>query len=232
MEVKEIWFDMEKVEKKWNTLFHIASDKFDKPIELKIWYEDAELKGFMDKIQIQNEVIGDLNKKLTKQQEEKSELERQLKQVKEELKQREKDIHLLDEALVSQKKEINDLYKLISDVKQTSETLSGTMLSLQWNMKLLEKKTTKQPSVFSDKTFISWHERVMLGFVDVPNGDYVVISKFVVGEHNEYVENQDDIIFEKVHIEDWYMPSYQLVWGTDVDNPTATIYWDLVLIPC
>ena len=52
-----------------------------------------------------------------------------------------------------------------------------------------------------------------------------------VGEHNEYVENEDGLIIEKIHVSWNYVPFYKLVWGTELDVPTATIYYDLVFIP-
>ena len=59
-----------------------------------------------------------------------------------------------------------------------------------------------------------------------------MIMNTKVGEHNEYVTNKDELIMEKIHVE-WqhYVPFYKLEWGTELDTPTATIYYDLVFIP-
>jgi hypothetical protein len=59
-----------------------------------------------------------------------------------------------------------------------------------------------------------------------------MIMNTKVGEHNEYVTNKDELIMEKIHVE-WqhYVPFYKLEWGTELDTPTATIYYDLVFMP-
>ena len=87
--------------------------------------------------------------------------------------------------------------------------------------------------VFNDKSFISWYEWVVLDSLDIADGEYLVISKFTVWDHNEYVENKDEILFDKVHINGGYDIWYQLEWNwTELDTPTATIYYNLVFIPC
>jgi hypothetical protein len=64
--------------------------------------------------------------------------------------------------LEEEKKEKKEMYKMIADLKTTVETLSGTILHMQDEMRLIQKKITKQPMIFSDTTFISGHERVGL----------------------------------------------------------------------
>ena len=127
---------------------------------------------------------------------------------------------------------IKELYKVIADLKTTVETLSGTILHLQDEMKLIQKKITKQPMVFHDKSFISWRESSGLWMINIPDGDYLLIAKYVVWEHNEYVTNCDQLMMDTIHVEgQHYIPFYKLEWGTELDTPTATIYYDLVFIP-
>jgi hypothetical protein len=110
--------------------------------------------------------------------------------------------------------------------------LSGTILHLQDEMKLIQKKITKQPMVFHDKWFISWRESSGLWMINIPDGDYLLIAKYVVWEHNEYVTNQDELLMDTIHVEgQHYIPFYKLEWWTELDTPTATIYYDLVFIP-
>ena len=131
-----------------------------------------------------------------------------------------------------QVKESKELYKAIADAKNVIELQSGTILKLQEQVKLLEKKITKQPMVFHDKWFISWRESSGLWMINIPDGDYLMIMNTKVGEHNEYVINKDELIMEKIHVEgQHYVPFYKLEWGTELDTPTATIYYDLVFIP-
>ena len=58
----------------------------------------------------------------------------------------------------NQNKEISSLYKVIADLKTLVETQSGTIIKLQEQVKLLEKKATEQPTVIHDKCFISGRE--------------------------------------------------------------------------
>jgi archaellum component FlaC len=53
--------------------------------------------------------------------------------------------------LEEEKSEIKSLYKVIADLKTTVETLSGTILHLQEQTSLIQKKITKVPMVFHDK---------------------------------------------------------------------------------
>jgi hypothetical protein len=75
----------------------------------------------------------------------------------------------LNEKIDSQSEEISQLYKVIADAKTMIETQSGTILQLQEGMKLIQKKITKQPMVFQDKTFISGHEAVGLSMIEIPS---------------------------------------------------------------
>jgi predicted nucleic acid-binding Zn-ribbon protein len=64
----------------------------------------------------------------------------------------------LREKIENQNKEISSLYKVIADLKTTVETLSGTVLHLQEQTSLIQKKITKQPTIIHDKCFISGRE--------------------------------------------------------------------------
>ena len=63
------------------------------------------------------------------------------------------------------------------------------------------------------------------------DGDYLMILNTKVWEHNEYVTNKDELITEKIKVSWPYVPFYKLEWGTELDTPTATIYYDLIFIP-
>lgn len=218
--------------KKKGNVWKLESEAFKKPIEIKIWYDNHELAEFKKRIDDleKNEI---LNKdKFIALQKEDLNLDEDITQLeKESNKQKETNLELL-EKIENQNKEIKSLYKVIADLKTTVETLSGTILHLQDEMKLIQKKITKQPMVFHDKWFISWRESSGLWMINVPDGDYLLISKYVVWEHNEYVTNRDQLVMDTIHVEgQHYIPFYKLEWGTELDTPTATIYYDLVFMP-
>lgn len=209
----------------------LENEAFKKPIEIKICYDNQELAQFNSRVgdleklaELDKQKFMQLQKEDLNQDEEIDELRREI--------ERQKDTNIfLWEEIQKNKSELKELYKAIADAKTTIETLSWTILHLQEQVKLLEKKTTKQPIVFHDKQFISWRESSWLRVCDIPDGEYLMLLNTKVWEHNEYVENEDGLIIEKVRVSWNYVPFYKLVWGTELDTPTATIYYDLVFIP-
>lgn len=223
--------DLIEWKKSWN-VWRLESEAFKDPIEIKIWYENKELAEF-------KWMVNDLKAELDKKDKEIANLYHNWttyfnysKYNDARLEEHEKVMWRLWVKLEEKEKEISSLYKVIADLKTTVETLSGTILHLQDEMKLIQKKITKQPMVFHDKWFISWRESSGLWMINVPDGDYLMIAKYVVWEHNEYVTNQDELLMDTIHVEgQHYVPFYKLEWGTELDTPTATIYYDLVFIP-
>ena len=230
MEVKSVYMDLVEGVKKGN-VWKLESEAFKKPIELKICYDNQELKQFYTTCEALDKKISDQNKEIENLKKKDYDIDHWLKLTQEEL-FRQKDTNIfLGEEIQKNKSELKELYKAIADAKTTIETLSGTILHLQEQMKLLEKKATKQPMVFHDKCFISWRESSGLRVCELPDGDYLLIMNTKVGEHNEYVTNKDEFMVEKIKVSGPYVPFYKLVWGTELDTPTATIYYDLVFIP-
>ena len=230
MEVKSVYMDLVEGVKKGN-VWKLESEAFKKPIEFKICYDNQELKQFYTTCEALDKKIADQNKEIENLKKKDYDIDHWLKLTQEELfKQKDTNI-FLGEEIQKNKSELKELYKAIADAKTTIETLSGTILHLQEQVKLLEKKVTKQPTVFHDKCFISWRESSGLRVCELPDGDYLLIMNTKVWEHNEYVENKDDFVVEKIKVSGPYVPFYKLVGGTELDTPTATIYYDLVFIP-
>ena len=231
MEVKTVYMDLQEGKKKGN-VWRLESEAFKKPIEIKIWFENKELVEFNSRLDwIEAELKERKTENITLRREN-YDIDHWLKLTQEEL-FRQKDTNIfLGEEIQKNKSELKELYKAIADAKSVIELQSGTILKLQEQVKELEKKVTKQPTVIHDKWFISWRESSGLWMINLQDGDYLMIAKYVVGEHNEYVTNQDEITFDKIHVEgQHYVPFYKLEWGTELDTPTATIYYDLIFIP-
>ena len=236
MEVKSIYLDLQKAElnkRGKKSVWKLESEAFKEPLELKIGYDDEDLKlayreiaELKHQLELHDKQITNINGENVRNYLFNEEFQNKVNNKQEQ-------INELRGKIENQNKEISQLYKVIADAKTMIETQSGTILHLQDKVKELEKKITKQPSVYRYSTFISGHERCGLWFVDVPSGEYLVISKFEVWEHNEYVTNRDEILFDKVTVDDnCYIPMYQLVGWTELDKPTATINRTLTFIPC
>lgn len=223
--------DLTEGKKSWN-VWRLESEAFKEPIEIKIWYENKELAEFNRKYDSLHSAFQSIEKELDLWNTIQVGDQKKIKELEEYLVHNEVVMAKLNEKIDSQNDEIKQLYKVIADLKTMVETLSGTILHLQEEMKLIQKKITKQPMVFHDKWFISWRESSGLWMINVPDGDYLLIANYVVWEHNEYVTNRDQLIMDTIHVEgQHYIPFYKLEWGTELDTPTATIYYDLVFIP-
>ena len=230
MEVKSVYMDLVEGKRKGN-VWKLESEAFKKPIEIKICYDNQELAQFNSRFEWIERDLKSLEEKDRELGSENRIAYWNHKELKNQVELQEKVIQEQENKINENKSELKELYKVIADAKTTIETLSWTILHLQEQVKLLEKKATKQPMVFRDKQFISWRESAGLRVCDIPDGDYLMLLNTKVWEHNEYVNNEDGLIMEKIHVSGPYIPFYKLEWGTELDTPTATIYYDLVFIP-
>lgn len=235
MKVTRVYMDLQEwvpSKKSWKTVWKLESEAFKKPLELEIHYDNTELKQFYEKVKEVTDLLEKKQEYIELLEEKIDKLEKKHERLLDWYLTSMNQVTELAEQNGEQNDIINATIKELWNTKITVEQQSGTILQANKRINEIEKKISKQPSVFNDKMFVSGHEMVYIWPVQVPNGDYVVIRKVVVGEHNEYVTNEDEILFEKVHVEDWYYLTYQLEWWTDLDTPTATIYYTLVFIPC
>lgn len=231
MEVKSVYMDLQEWVKKGN-VWKLESEAFKKPIEIKIWYDNHDIKEFDSKIEELKHWLELHDRQITHLNGDNVNHNLFREEFQNKVNNKQHQIDELRMKIEEDKSEIKQLYKVIADLKTTVETLSGTILHLQEQTSLIQKKITKQPMVFHDKWFISWRESSGLWMINIPDGDYLMIMNTKVGEHNEYVTNKDELIMEKIKVEgQHYVPFYKLEWGTELDTPTATIYYDLVFIP-
>ena len=232
MQVKKVYMDLQEWVKKWN-VWKLECDAFKKPIELEIALDDTEIQLFNSHIDDIYKLIEQKDKVINEQQKRIKKLEEKQDHLLEWYMNAMNHITELADQNGEQNDLINELNKKIWNENNTIESMSGTILHQWKKLNQIEQKLTKQPMVFNDKSFISWYEQVVLDSLDIADGEYLVISKFTVWDHNEYVENKDEILFDKVHINGGYDIWYQLEWNwTELDTPTATIYYNLVFIPC
>lgn len=231
MEVKKIYMDLNEWVKKWN-VWKLESEAFKKPIEIKIEYDNSEKQYFQ---RVKEDIQEEQNKVNQKLDEISAQLEKEKKITDAYSNMLDHYINTMDERadkMEKKDKEIDGLYKEIAGLKTTVEVLSGTTIKLQEQTSQISQKITKQPTIIRDKCFISWRESVGLWMIELNDGDYLLIAKYVIWEHNEYVNNKDEILMDKIHVEGQnYVPLYKLEWGTELDTPTATIYYDLVFMP-
>ena len=223
--------DLIEWKKSWN-VWRLESEAFKDPIEIKIWYDNHDIKEFDSKIEELKHWLELHDRQITHLNGDNVNHNLFREEFQNKVNNKQQQIDELRWKIEEDKSEIKSLYKVIADLKTMVETQSGTIIHLQEEMKLIQKKITKQPTIIHDKWFISWRESSGLWMINIPDGDYLMIMNTKVGEHNEYVINKDELIMEKIHVEgQHYVPFYKLEWGTELDTPTATIYYDLVFIP-
>lgn len=218
--------------KKGDNVWKLESEAFKKPIKIELWYDEEEKKWFNDAQDEIKWIIKNHVGLLDKLEDQITDLDRETKAYEAMLCRYEDVIADYEEKIKKKDETILSLTKDLADARTTLDVHTWTISHLIDSVKLLEKKITKQPMVFHDKWFISWRESSGLWMINIPDGDYLMIMNTKVGEHNEYVTNKDEFIVEKIKVEgQHYVPFYKLEWGTELDTPTATIYYDLVFIP-
>ena len=232
MQVKKVYMDLQEWVKKWN-VWKLECDAFKKPIELEIHYDADDLEHIDHDIEWLYDVVNELNWEIKSLKAENEKLKAQQDHLLEWYLNTMNKISDIESKSSNQLELVNTLNKKFWNVENNFEQMTWAILHQDELINEIEKKITKQPMVFNDKSFVSWNESVILNTIDVPAWEYLVISKFIVWEHNEYVDKQDEILFNKVHVENWYDIRYELEWKwTAVDVPTATIFYNLVFIPC
>ena len=232
MRVKTIYMDLVEWVKKGDNVWKLESEAFKKPIKIELWYDEEEKKWFNDAQDEIKWIIKNHVGLLDKLENQITDLDRETKAYEAMLCRYEDVIADYEEKIKKKDETILSLTKDLADARTTLDVHTWTISHLIDSVKLLEKKITKQPMVFHDKWFISWRESSGLWMINIPDGDYLLIAKYVVWEHNEYVTNCDQLMMDTIHVEgQHYIPFYKLEWGTELDTPTATIYYDLVFIP-
>ena len=231
MEVKSVYMDLVEWVKT-RGVWKLESEAFKKPIEIKICYDNHELAAFNSRFEWIEDGLKEEKWKIWKLQEKDADLQNWIHITQEAVTRNTENLSWCMHIIEKMDWELKELYKVVANQKTRIETLSGTMLKLQETINEIQKKVTKQPTVIHDKCFVSWRESCGLWMINIPDGEYLFIAKYVVGEHNEYVSNTDEILFDKIRVEgQHYVPFYKLEWGTELDTPTATIYYDLVFMP-
>lgn len=223
--------DLQEGKKKGN-VWKLECEAFKKPIEIKIWFENKELAEFNARCERLEWELKKYENALVEHWKEIWWLNVGVQRINKRIEDEHEQLLKVADNERETNSDLNQLYKAIADAKNTIELQNWTILKLQEQMKELEKKITKQPRVFHDKCFISWRENAWLWMYELPDWDYLMTLNIKIWEHNEYVENKDGLIVEKIHVEDnYYVPFYKLEWGTELDTPTATIYYDLIFMP-
>lgn len=232
LEVKEIYLDMDKVEKKWKTTFHIEDERFDKPLTLKIGYEDKDIQEIRDIKKSCGAMESNIEMLLTEVEWKEDKARELIEKYQEEIKLKDKVIKQLEKEVEQTDKRQDSLHTVLEEQNKAIKSLNGELIHLKEKLNEFEQKITKQPKVYHYKEFISWTD-IFLKALDLNAGDYVKIKKVKIIEKNEHCENKCWTTYDIIHVpSEWYFEDYQLESTTPLDTPTATVEFTLTFIPC
>ena len=234
MKITKVYLDLKEAkpeERFWKNVWVLESEAFKDPLVFQMEYEPSDLQRLKEQKSEVESKIEEFQKILDKEHEHVALLEWVKNKLKDELKAKDEKIEEVQELVDKHCKAIKQLSTSLDNQSEALEKRVDKLTHLEERTKELEKKLTKQPKVIHDTTFLSWIWQSYLGMIDIPDGEYLVIRQTQITEKNEFVANDDELIFDRIHINWWYAPEY-ILKGTDaVSTPTATIDRTLVFIP-
>lgn len=234
MKITKVYLDLKEAkpeERFWKEVWVLESEAFKDPLTFQLEYEPKDLEYEQE---LKKEILSKIDEFqmiLEKEQERSSLLEANNKQLREEIILRDEKIQELKKESQKKEKEGIRFSQEIEVLLKRVDTLTAQLEDTEGNVTEIKQKLTKQPKVIHDTTFLSWIWQSYLGVIDIPDGEYLLIRQTHITEKNEFVANEDELIFDRIHVNDWYAPEY-ILKGTDaVSTPTATIDRTLTFIP-
>ena len=233
MEVTNIYLDLKEWPKyatKNKTIWSLESEAFKDPLSLKIEYSDWDKTFFTDQIEALNSLIIHQDK--------------QIETLNKLIIEYKSYIDDYNKALEDKNTEINRINKRYKDIIErltaVDTAIENNQKDIEWiqliNNQIREKNNEieqiimRRPIVYEDEQFISW----LLDYYFKPielTWKYLIITKSNIIEKNEYVNNENDIVYEIKEIEWIYLPKYQLISTNKLNKPTAKIKLSVLFIP-
>lgn len=234
MKITKVYLDLKEAkpeERFWKEVWVLESEAFKDPLTFQLEYEPKDLEYEQE---LKKEILSKIDEFqmiLEKEKERSSLLEANNKQLREEIILRDEQIQELKKESQKKEKEGIRFSQEIEVLLKRVDTLQDELIQTDDDVREIKQKLTKQPKVIHNTTFLSWIWQSYLGVIDIPDGEYLLIRQTHITEKNEFVANEDELIFDRIHVNDWYAPEY-ILKGTDaVSTPTATIDRTLTFIP-
>lgn len=236
MKVKRIYMDLKEATpgvKQWRDVWVLESEAFKDPITIDIAYDDKD-KEFIEasKSVVENQVK-EAWRILQKIEDKIGAWNEVIEEYREKLKEKDKTIEELTKRIENTEKEKIKLLKETEWIRNTVSSHNEQLSHHEETIEEIQKKTSKEPRVFSGQSFVSWNWISALTWLKVPDGNYIVSEVLRIVEKNEYVENNDmEVHAYNLHVSDnLFVPEYNLVGTTAIDTPTATIDRTFTLLP-
>ena len=218
----------------WRDVWVLESEAFKDPITLQLEYSDKDKSYIEESKALVEEKVKKANDILVKIENKIVEYTDTLNRYREEIENKDSQIKELQEKVEKSEKE---KIKLLQDnewTKRTVTTLNEQLSHQAKQINELQQKATKQPTVYSWQTFVSWIWNSALADIQTYDWDYCVIRTTKIVEKNEFVSNEDvEVGAVNIHVQDWlFIPEFELKSESQMDTPTATVDRTFTLIPC
>lgn len=235
MKITKVYLDLKEAkpeQRLWKDVWVLESEAFKDPLTFQMEYDPKDLERIKEVQQEVNERLEKSQQLLDQEKEYSNNLIELNNKLKEELLLKEQQLQEQREEISKKERIENRLKKEIEKHEMKLEKQSEGIINNTDKISRIEQKLTKQPTVLSDTTFLSWIGESFLTIINLPDGEYLYIQKTKITEKNEYVANEDDVIINKIHVNDGMFPATYTLKGIDaLSTPTATIDRTLVFIP-
>ena len=124
--------------------------------------------------------------------------------------------------------------EVFGDIETLKERIDGINLeneNIATKTEKIKEKLERETYLFKGSDFFSSSWISYLGRYEIMAWKYLEIIKTKIKEKNEYCTNEDSTTLNIISLQNLYLPQYELTWTTKLDTPTATIDYDIVLIP-
>ena len=237
MEVTKVYMDLKEATPQinwWRNVWVLESEAFKDPITLQLEYSDKDKAYIEESKELVEEKVKEANDILVKIENKIVEYTDILNRYREEIENKDSQIKELQEKVEKSEKE---KIKLLQDNEWTKRTVIALNEQLSHQAKQineLSQKATKQTTVYSWQTFVSWIWNSALADIQTYDWDYCVIRTTKIVEKNEFVSNEDvEVGAVNIHVQDWlFIPEFELKSESQMDTPTATVDRTFTLIPC
>ena len=234
MKISSIYLDLQKADKKKKNgkdVRVLESEAFKDPLNLQVVFDEDEKKYFDKKIEEQNKILTEMKWVLDDMRKERETFEQYKIRVEQESNEKDKLIAELEKQIIIADSENSELFAGIENLKKRIDWIDLDNENMVVKTEKIKEKLERETYLFKGSDFFSSSWISYLWRYEIMAWKYIEVIKTKIKEKNEYCTNEDSITFNIVSLPNVYLPQYELGWTTKLDTPTATIDYDIVLIP-
>lgn len=234
MKVTAVYLDLQQAEKKKKNgkdVRKLESEAFKDPLNLQVVFDEDEKKYFDKKIEEQNRILKEMEEVLDGMRKEREVFEQYKIRVEQEINEKDKLIEELKRQIVIMDSENSELFADIETLKERIDGIDLENEDIVIKTEKIKEKLERETYLFKGSDFFSSSWISYLGRYEIMAWKYLEIIKTKIKEKNEYCTNEDSTTLNIISLQNLYLPQYELTWTTKLDTPTATIDYDIVLIP-